>query len=261
MDLPDIRLGTTPVVLDERPMARRVGLLALATDHTSEVDFRRMVASESVGVYVTRVAYANPTTPETLRRLLPLLTEGAALILPREPLDAVYFACTAASVVIGDDAVEQAIQHAKPGVPVITPPLAARRGFRALGVRRISLLTPYTVATTAPMLRYFANAGLDVVSCICLGLDDDREMARISRASLIAAAREALAADAEALFISCTGVRSAAVVGEIEQATGRPVVTSNQAGAWMALRLGGDITPRPRFGRLMTCVTTGGDGA
>ena len=260
MSLPDIRLSTTPIALDDFPMERRVGLLALATDHTSEVDFRRMVASDSLGVYVARVPYANPTTPDTLRGLLPRLAEGAALVLPGEPLNAVYFACTSASVVIGEAAVEHAIRQAKPGVPVVTPTRAARRGLRSLGVKRISLLTPYTPATTAPMLRYFVEGGLDVVSCTCLGLDDDRVMARINAASLIAAAREATAADAEALFFSCTGVRSAAVTAEIEQAISRPIITSNQAAAWMILRLCGDTMPRPQFGRLMACPDIGKEG-
>jgi maleate isomerase len=38
----------------------------------------------------------------------------------------------------------------------------------------------------------------------------------------------------------------------MEEAIGRPVVTSNQASAWNCLRLCGDDTPRPEFGRLWT---------
>ena len=57
--------------LDDRPMERRVGLIILATDHTTEPDFRRMVACEQTGVYVARIPYANPTTPENLRKMQP----------------------------------------------------------------------------------------------------------------------------------------------------------------------------------------------
>src|SRR3546814_12935705 len=63
--------------LDERPLAKRVGLVILATDHTTEVDFQRMVASDRIGVYVNRIPYANPTTPENLLKMQPVLTEGA----------------------------------------------------------------------------------------------------------------------------------------------------------------------------------------
>jgi hypothetical protein len=140
--LPEIKVHPKRPALDDRPLERRIGLIILATDHTSEPDFRRMVASERIGVYVARIPYANPTTPENLRKMQPALTAGAALILPDEKLDAICYSCTSASVVIGDAEIEAAIQAAKPGVPVVTPPMAGVRGLNAFGVRRISILTP-----------------------------------------------------------------------------------------------------------------------
>jgi maleate isomerase len=232
----------TALDFDDHPVEKRVGLVVLATDHTTEPDFRRMVASERIGVY----------TPENLRRMQPRLAEGAALILPDEPLDAICYSCTSASVVMGDDAIEQAIASAKPGVPVITPPAAARRALTALGAQRIAVLTPYTEQTSRPMAAYFGVHGFDIARFTCFGLDDDREMARIAPASLVRAAVDAMAPDADALFISCTALRSAGVAAEIEAAIGRPVVTSNQATAWATLRLCGDDRPRPEGGRLMT---------
>ncbi|MBZ9985777.1 ectoine utilization protein EutA [Mesorhizobium sp. BH1-1-5] len=250
--LPDIRLETARPTLDPRPLQKCVGLIALATDHTSEVDFRRMVASERIGVYVARIPYANPTTPENLRKMQPSLSAGAALILPDEPLDAVCYSCTSASVVIGDAEIEAAIHAAKPGVPVVTPPMAGMRGLNAFGVKRISILTPYTVETSRPMAAYFASHGFDIQSFSCLGFEDDREMARITPASLVEMARKVMHPQADALFVSCTALRGALAVPGMEEAIGRPVVTSNQASAWNCLRLCGDDTPRPEFGRLWT---------
>jgi maleate isomerase len=255
--LPEIRMRAEKPRLDARPVEKRVGLIILATDHTTEPDFRRMVASERIGVYVARIPYANPTTPDNLRKMQPALGEVARLILPDEELDTVCYSCTSASVVIGDDEVEAAIHRAKPGMPVVTPPQAAIRGLRALGAGRISVLTPYTVETSRPMASYFAAAGFDIASFTCLGFDDDREMARIAPGSLADIAREATAADAEALFISCTALRAAIAVPEIEKAIGRPVVTSNLATAWNCLRLCGDATARPELGRLMTLALGG----
>lgn len=249
---PDIHLHPERPALDPRPLEKRVGLIILATDHTTEPDYRRMVASERIGVYVARVAYANPTTPENLRKMQPALTEAAALILPDEQLDAICYSCTSASVVIGDAEIEAAIQVAKPGVVVVTPPMAAMRGLKALGARTISVLTPYTVETSRPMADYFVRHGFDVASFTCLGFDDDREMARIAPQALVELAREAMHPDAEALFVSCTALRSALAAVAIEEAIGRPIVTSNQASAWNCLRLCGDHTPHPEWGRLMT---------
>jgi maleate isomerase len=182
----------------------------------------------------------------------PELAAGAALILPDESLDAICYSCTSASVVIGDAEIEAAIGSAKPGVPVVTPPMAGVRGLNALGAKKISILTPYTVETSRPMAAYFAARGFDILSVTCLGFEDDREMARIAPAAIVDLAREATHAEAEALFVSCTALRGALAVAGMEQAIGRPVVTSNQASAWNCLRLCGDETPRPEFGRLMT---------
>ncbi|MET2828156.1 ectoine utilization protein EutA [Mesorhizobium shangrilense] len=250
--LPEIKIVPNRPALDDRPLNKRVGLIILATDHTTEPDFHRMVASERVGVYVARIPYANPTTPENLRKMQPALTAGAALILPDEPLDAICYSCTSASVVIGDAEIEAAILAAKPGVPVVTPPMAGVRGLKAFGAKQISILTPYTVETSRPMATYFAARGFDILSFTCLGFEDDREMARIAPATLVDLARKATHAQADALFVSCTALRGALAVTGMEQAIGRPVVTSNQATAWNCLRLCGDETEHPEFGRLMT---------
>jgi maleate isomerase len=250
--LPEIQVHPARPALDDRPLERRVGLIILATDHTTEPDFRRMVAGERIGVYVARIPYANPTTPQNLRKMQPALTAGAALILPDETLDAICYSCTSASVVIGDGEIEAAIQAAKPGVAVLTPPMAGVRGLNAFGARRISILTPYTVETSRPMAAYFATKGFEIASFTCLGFEDDREMARITPAALVDLARQATDAQADALFVSCTALRAALAVTWMEQAIDRPVVTSNQASAWNCLRLCGDETVHPEFGRLMT---------
>ena len=250
--LPPIELVATRPPLDDRPLKKRVGLIILATDHTTEPDFQRLVAGPEIGVYVARVAYANPTTPENLRKMQPALSHAAGLILPDERLDAVCYSCTSASAVIGETAVRAAIQEAKPGVPVVTPTAAGAAGLRAFGARRISILTPYTIDTTRPMVEYFAGAGFEVVRASCLGFEDDREMARIAPSSLVDLARAAMSPEADALFISCTALRAASAAAEIEAAIGRPVVSSNLATAWACLRLCGERGAREQPARLMS---------
>jgi maleate isomerase len=254
--LPAINLSPRKPVLDERPKKKRVGLIILATDHTTEPDFHRMVASEDIGIYVSRIPYANPTTPENLRAMQPTLTRGASYLLPEEDLDAICYSCMSASVVIGDDAVTAAIGESKPGSVVVTPADASARALIALGARKISILTPYIEETSRPVADYLAKRGFDITAITCLGLADDREMARISPASLVDLARDAITDDADALFISCTAVRAALAATEIERQIGRPLVSSNLASVWRCLRLCNDNRPRPEFGRLMALPAT-----
>ncbi len=235
-------------------MPPRLGLILLATDLTSEGDVARLIPPREAAVHVTRVAYANPTTPANLRGMGPRLAEAAGLLVPGVPLAAIAFGCTTASVVTGEAAVAEAVGAARPGVPVVTPIAAAARGLRALGARRIAVLTPYTEETTAPVVAHLQGAGFEVVRVRCLGLEDDREMARVPAEAIVAAAREADAAEAEALFVSCTALPAMAVVAEIEAELGKPVVTSNQATIWELRGHAGLAAPVTGFGRLFGCV-------
>jgi maleate isomerase len=236
----------SPVAADLVPAAAvtRLGMIALATDLTSERDAARLIPPDRAALHVTRVAYENPSTPENLRRMGPKLASAAALLAPVPGLAAICYSCTAASVEIGDGAVAESIGVACPGVPVVTPPDAAVQGFAALGVRRIALLTPYLVETTAPMAAYFARRGLEIVSAECLGLADDREMARVTPATILAAAEAADRPDAEGVFLSCTALPSLGVIAELERRLGKPVISSNQASLWRMLHHAG-LPPAP----------------
>ena len=236
---------------DEQPTRKRIGLLLLATDHTTERDFERVCVPLGISVHCARIEYANPTTVDNLRRMTPRLTDGAGLILPGESLDAIYYGCTAASVAIGDAVVVAAIQAAKPGVPVVTPTGAAFQAFTALGLRRIALLTPYSPTVTAEVVAYFERHGLTIGGAACFGLEDDREMARLTGDAVVAAAERTIGADDDGLFVSCTALRAFAVADRIEQRIGRPVVTSNQAALWQVLHLAGEAPPADAGGRLM----------
>jgi maleate isomerase len=250
METPVLHSSNLPSELDTSPVTKRIGLIALATDHTSELDFARICDPDEVGVYVTRISYDNPTTPDSLRLTGPRLTEAAKLILPEEHLDVVAYGCTAATVVLGEKSVADYIQRAKPDSKCVTPTSAAFAAFDALGVKKVSVLTPYSPLVTEELVAYFSSNGLNVVNWNCFGLDDDRNMARVSHASIIASALETINEDADALFISCTALRSAVCVDEIERISGKPVVTSNQAVIWRSLRLAGIERKVPGYGRL-----------
>jgi maleate isomerase len=239
--------GAVDLSGDEAP---RLGLILLATDMTTERDVARLIPPDEAAVHATRVAYVNPTTPDNLRRMGPLLSAAAALLVPGADLRAIYYSCTAASVVIGEDAVGSALELGRPGVRAVTPIGAAARALRALGARRIAVLTPYLEEPTAAVVRHLEDMGFDVVQARCLGMSDDREMALVSAQKIIEAACQVDTSEADALFISCTALPALSAVAEIEAALGKPVVTSNQAGIWEMRRLAGLTAPVTGYGRV-----------
>lgn len=254
MNIDMVALSNEPVRFNEPGSTARLGLIALATDMTSERDLYRQLPEDGVAIHVTRVAFTNPTTPENLRKMGPRLSEAAALLSPLKPLKAICYSCTSASVAIGDAEVKAAITQGFGDVHVVTPTGAARMAFTALGVRRIAILTPYLVSTSQPMAAYFVEHGMEITRFHCLGLEDDRDMARVSDQTIIDAALAADTPDADALFISCTGLPSINVIETLEKRMKKPVVTSNQASAWAMTRLAGFGEHKPaRYGKLFEC--------
>ena len=190
-------------------------------------------------------------TPATLKAMEARLAEAAGLILPGLPLDVVGFGCTSASMVIGEERVFELIRAVRPKIACTTPITAAFAAFRALGVRRIALLTPYRDDINRFMRDYIEARGFAVPVMGSFNEEDDRKAARIDAASVRDAAIELGRSDrVDAVFVSCTSLRLTEAVGEIERALGKPVTSSNHAMAWHCLRLSAIADRRPEFGAL-----------
>ena len=159
----DIELSNRELAFEAPKARKKLGLITLSTDLTTEVDFARLMPFDEAGVYGTRVAFGNPTTPKNLRAMLPGLTAAANLLLPGMQLSALCYSCTAAFVVIGESEVAAAIHRARPGVPVVTPSSAALTGFAAMGISQISVLAPNLARTARPTASYFSHNGLDIM--------------------------------------------------------------------------------------------------
>ncbi|RMC31196.1 maleate cis-trans isomerase family protein [Paracoccus alkanivorans] len=222
-----------------RDKLSRFGLIALATDLTIEGDAARLLP-EGCRLHVTRIAFDNPTTAENLRKTGPRLRAAADILVPGVELKGIGFACTSASAVLGPK-VQEAIGDR---APVTTPAGAALRGFAALGVQRIALMTPYMQEASDLVGDYFATHGVGVVSRHAMGYADDRDMALLPPEKVIRFALDSDHPDAEALFMSCTALPAVPVIEEIEAELGKPVLSSNQALFWSML----DIAQIPAEG-------------
>ncbi|MEZ5535064.1 MAG: aspartate/glutamate racemase family protein [Thiolinea sp.] len=241
----NVRLSAVQPRYQAADAVTRLGLLALSSDLTSERDYARVLPADTVAFYTSRVPFDNPTTPESLAKMAPRLTQAARLLPDDQPLAAICYSCTAASVVIGDQLRSDAVQQVWPGVPVVLPSSSAVLALQALGAQRISVVTPYTQATSEPMADYFQTQGLDIRCFECLGVENDWMMARITPESIIEAACQADRPDSEALFLSCTALPALGVIAELEQRLGKPVVSSNQATLWAMLQHSGiDYQPQ-----------------
>lgn len=227
-----------------------LGLIVLATDRVSGSDVPSFFPP-GVEEYVSRIPMSTSVNAETLAALAADVESTAALLVPGGPLAAIGFSCTSGTVAVGVDRVRESIGRARPGVPVCTPIEGGADALAALGVRRIALLTPYLDAPSRSIEEFFTSRDVEVVCRASFKLDGDPQMNRVSPESIIAAGTElADRDDVEALFVSCTGLRTRAVIEPLEAALGKPVVTSNQALAWSMLRTAGHHDHLADRGRL-----------
>ncbi len=245
----NVQAVSVPVELDTIAPLGRIGLLALATDFNSEQDLRRILP-EGVELFTNRIKNANPTTIENLRAMAGDVTRAAEGILPELGVDAMIYGCTSGTIAIGTEKLNELIHAAWPGIPVTNPVVAAQAAFQAFDAKRISVLTPYIEEFNSEMGRHFVQQGYDLRNIAGFGFENDIEMTSISPDTLYRAALSVCDPQADLLFISCTALRASLAVERIEEALGKPVVTSNQALAWHVLQLLGCKQPVSGFGQL-----------
>lgn len=228
-----------------------IGLIALASDRSLESEWRYLLAIPGVAFHTTRIPAATKGGPQGLEELLEHIEPAAQLLVPDTALDVVAFGCTSAAGAIGEERIFAALQKACPVARPTTPITAALAGFKRLGVGRIAMVTPYGEVTNAMEEGYLRHAGLEICRIATFGEVPDDAAGRIDAPSVCRAVVEAAEAmEAEAVFVSCTSLRCAKLIPALEAAVGRPVVSSNQAMAWHAIRLAGIDETLPQFGRL-----------
>ena len=244
---------STNIEFDDGPVPYRIGLIVLNTDETTERDYQRMLPTDGeVMYYTSRVKTVNPVTISNLKKMGPQLGHAASLILPDVKLAVITYSCTSGTLAIGYEEVVAQIrtgEHSK--IKVVTPLTAACEAFRTLGIKTISLLTPYIDTVTHPMREYIESEGTNVHNVKSFYVKSDVDIARLNPTDIKAAAMETYKSGADALFLSCTALRAADVIDELEDELGIPVLSSNQCMFWQALRIAGYANPIEGFGRLM----------
>ncbi|MFC6856004.1 Asp/Glu racemase [Marivibrio halodurans] len=237
----------------------RIGLIVLASDHTVEFEWRTLMqaaaeaegGAESIAVHAARIANDPEITTRSLAAMEARITATADLLLPGAAFDVIAYGCTSAAMLIGPDRVRDLVRAARPGVAVTEPVSAALAAFGSLGVTRVAMLTPYMPEVDECLRTGFEAHGLAIPRMGSFSIPNDNDASRISPDSLFDAGM-ALAGDpaVEGLFVSCTSIRLAPVIGRLEAALGKPVTSSNMALGWHALRLAGAEASLAGHGRL-----------
>lgn len=212
-----------------------LGLIVLQADETLEQDMRRLFTDRATAIHVSRIPSGDALTTDTIAAMKADLPAAARLLPRAAAFDAVGYGCTSGTTLIEADAVAALVRQGVTTSVVTDPLTAALAGLRALGVTRIGLVTPYVASVATPVRDTFGTAGVTVTDAVSFGEEIGARVARIDPASIMTAAK-AVAAGAEAIFLSCTNLRTLDIIAPLELELGLPVLSSNQVLAWHMAR-------------------------
>ncbi|MGP6087848.1 maleate cis-trans isomerase family protein [Antarctobacter jejuensis] len=223
-----------------RAGAGALGLIVLQVDETIEGDFRRLFPEPALALHVARVNSGADLTRETIARMEVDLP-GAARQLPQAPnYAAVGYACTSGTTLIGAERVAELVSGGCTAGRVCNPLSAAQAACAHLGVRSLAVVSPYTLDIAEPVCAAFEAAGIGVAKALHFGEEVEARVARIAPQSIYGAATEAARdSGAEAVFLSCTNLKTLEVIGPLERDLAMPVFGSNLALAWDMARAAG----------------------
>ncbi|WP_318202434.1 arylmalonate decarboxylase [Streptomyces sp. SCL15-4] len=243
----------------------RLGLVVPPENPTAEPEFATLLAGR-VNVYTARF----PTTPglglkdmlETYNRALPdTLGRFGGM-----RLDGAVVACSASHYLLGPDGDRAfcAELSERAGYPVWSSTQAILATCAALGIRRLTLVSPYQPWLTDTSRAFWEAAGLTVDGVVSVpareapGEEPHHDPYQVTTARILdRVAASDLPADTALLFTG-TGMGTLAALAELaRREPGRTLFTSNLASVWWALRslADGDAdAPHPLLRRLRTAT-------
>jgi maleate isomerase len=224
----------------------KLGLIVPSWNTVMEYEFQRM-AGEDISLHSQRIRH----TADTEKDLAWLSTQApaAAELLSHAKLHAICYGCTGSGFLKAPDkdrALAMELERAT-GIPSVTSSAAIVDALHRLGARRISVASPYEPWLNEKLRVYLEAAGFDIVAMKGLGT---QAHGSVTADTVKALALEVLRPEAQAVFISCSNLRTLDIIEPLERECGRPVVTSNQAAMWGTLRRIGERRIVAGAGRL-----------
>lgn len=218
---------------------RAIGVVVLSTDETLEPELRQITAKSHANLYHSRIPFDKVVTPETLARMEQDLPQSLSLFPEKADFQAIGYGCTSGATVIGSEKIANIVQADFPNAATTDPISAVMAACRALGVTRLGMLTPYREDVSHAMRNLLENNGITITSFGSFDEEEDHKVARISENSTLDGLQKVGSGDCQAVFASCTNLRSFNIIERAEAALNKPVISSNSAFAWHLHRLAG----------------------
>ena len=230
----------------------KIGLLVPMTNTTIEPEFNKL-APDGVSIFAARLPTLGVDTVESLLEMQKHLEEACDRLAINP--DIIVYGCTTGSLVKGvgfDKEIARKIEDTS-RVPATTTSTAVVDAFLRMKIKQIVIGTPYNDELNEREVNFLEKSGFTVLNVKGLNLSpsERREKDPIVAYRL---AKEVFHPRADGVFISCTNFRTIEIIEKLERDLNRPVITSNQATMWKALRIVGINDHIKGYGKLLMLV-------
>ncbi|MBC8240491.1 MAG: aspartate/glutamate racemase family protein [Alphaproteobacteria bacterium] len=214
------------------------GVIVLQSDETLEAEFRGLFDRPGLVLYHARIPSAAEVTAETLKQMEAELPRAASLLPNAGQLDVVGYACTSGATIIGTDKVAASIRTQHPNAAITDPISAVMAACDHLGIKNIGFVTPYVAEVSKAMRGLLEQNDLAIAEFGSFERSEEAVVARISSQSVLdAICAVGRGGGVDAVFVSCTNLRTFDIIDKAEALIGKPVISSNQALAWHMFKL------------------------
>ena len=217
----------------------KLGLIVPPTNTVNEAEWSRLVP-EGVTFHTMRMKlHADTVSPAGKAELWRDLVATMADLAPAR-VDVIAYACTAGSMINPPEQLPEAM-HRQSGIASLTTAAAIVRALRALRVKRVAVATPYHDALNEHERHFLAECGIKItrIRGLGIGATGPADYVRIAQTPLEVVAdlaRDVMSEAAQAVLLSCTDFPTLPLIPVLEAEFGVPVVSSNTATLWAALR-------------------------
>jgi len=232
----------------------RLGFLVPPGNPTVEAEMV-VLAPAGVSVHFHRmVARGTPGAPDGQearnRMMLEHIDESVEMLALVKP-DVIVIAHTATSYHLGREREPELLARLEQAARtrVVTAFGSVAHALQRLGVRRIALGAPYARETMLQAKAHLEAHGFEVVTCENLAGVTNIYDETAERAYRLA--RSIDSNEAEAVFLTGTGMPTLPVLEALEHDLNKPMISSASAMMWNALRLCGVGQPIAGYGRLL----------
>ena len=212
----------------------RIGVLVPFTNSNLEADFS-MLRPDGVSIHYARMGgydqEAIPDSSQMANMGSASLDEPLKLLTGVRP-NIILYGCTSATLSHGmefDIALANKIKTLS-GVETVTAAGALVYALNKIKARHISFASPYVPELNDRAIALLSDAGFETIhrSEVKQTLDNYGQ-SELSPEQVYELGLAANHQHCDAIVLSCTDMRSVEIIAKLEQATGKPVITSNQA--------------------------------